>query len=328
MDTIPRLSDVTARITSGLGASADSTRTTSVLELDDGSKVRIEDGEFIHIDKDGNVVSEAQPKELSAAEQNAAAEARERELSGVGARGRSHEAAAHAGSGSSPHAGHGSSHDSTGGNGNDGSSSPQDSASHGSTSGDSSGHSQNSTNSSGDPAQSGSAGGGGNSSGAGQGSAPSGGSTPPPVKQWKAGDNIVGTARGKTLLYPNSRHDLSGVRSGVPDTENTVILPETKEMVRQDIAEIAAGRAQFDPQSQRYTVNGRRYAVEPHGRIFPVDGPGLVQMNRVEYTALKHIMKANGDMSKLQIMFTKDPKFSQNPQAVEKALALYRKYYS
>ncbi|MEV5983959.1 hypothetical protein AB0L85_02965 [Streptomyces sp. NPDC052051] len=161
----------------------------------------------------------------------------------------------------------------------------------------------------------------------GQGNGATNGRQPAPVKKWQADDNIEGPARGKKLLYPNSRHDLSGVKSGAPDDKNTIILPETKEKVRVDIAEIAAGRADFDSVSQRYTVNGRRYAVEPHGRIFPVDGPGLVEMNRVEYTALKHIMRANGDLSKLEVMFSKAPQFRENPQAVEKAIQLYRKYY-
>ncbi|MER6129726.1 hypothetical protein ABT173_45660, partial [Streptomyces sp. NPDC001795] len=171
-------------------------------------------------------------------------------------------------------------------------------------------------------------GGEGSAAGAGHAGGHPGGTQPPPAKEWQAADDIKGPARGKTLLYPNARHDLSGVRNGVPDDKNTVILPETKEKVRQDIADIAAGRAGFDPESQRYTVNGRRYAVEPSGRIFPVDGPGFVEMNRVEYTALKHIMKANGDLSKLQTMFSKAPQFRDNPQAVEKAIALYRTYYS
>jgi hypothetical protein len=149
----------------------------------------------------------------------------------------------------------------------------------------------------------------------------------PPAKEWPAADDIAGPARGKTLLYPNARHDLSGVRHGRPDEKNTVILPEVKEEVRQDIAEIAAGRADFDPETQRYTVNGRRYAVEPSGRIFPVDGPGFVEMNRVEYRALKEIMRANGDWSRVEVMFSKAPLFRENPQAVEKALDLYRKYY-
>ncbi|MYR56315.1 hypothetical protein GTY54_08670, partial [Streptomyces sp. SID625] len=168
----------------------------------------------------------------------------------------------------------------------------------------------------------------GDSSGTtGHGNGSPGGHEPRPLNEWPAGDEVRGTARGKTLLYPNSRHDFSGIRGGVPKEENTVILPETKAKVREDISEIAAGRAEFEPESQRYTVNGRRYAVEPSGRIFPVDGPGFIQMDRVEYSALKSIMKADGDLSKLQTMFSKAPQFRENPQAVENAIALYRKYY-
>jgi hypothetical protein len=189
-----------------------------------------------------------------------------------------------------------------------------------------SGHGHHATPQPGDSGT-GAASGEGAAPGSDPGSGNAGSNQSPPPKEWRAADDIKGPARGKTLLYPNSRHDLSGVRHGVPDDKNTVILPETKEMVRQDIAEIAHGRAAFDPESQRYTVNGRRYAVEPSGRIFPVDGPGLVEMNRVEYSALKSIMKADGDLSKLQTMFSKAPKFRDNPQAVEKAIALYRKYY-
>ncbi|MEU4873345.1 hypothetical protein [Streptomyces sp. NPDC021608] len=168
----------------------------------------------------------------------------------------------------------------------------------------------------------------GDGTGAGdQGDAQTGGNKPA-TKEWKASDDIVGPARGKTLLYPNYRHELSGVRGGAPDTKNTLILPETRPLVRHDLAEIAAGRAHFEPDTQHYLVNGRRYGIEPHGRVFPVSGPGLVEMNRVEYTALKHIMRADGDMSKLQTMFSKAPQFRDNPEAVQKALDLYRKYYS
>ncbi|MFF6785596.1 hypothetical protein [Streptomyces sp. NPDC012510] len=104
VDTIPRLSDVTARITSGLGTTTDSTRTTSVLELSDGSKVLIENGEFIHVDKNGNVVSAEAPKEPPVVSRHDAAEqepVRQREPVGVGSAARPHEATAHVGDSSS-----------------------------------------------------------------------------------------------------------------------------------------------------------------------------------------------------------------------------------
>ncbi|MFE1029330.1 hypothetical protein ACFW5I_33105 [Streptomyces sp. NPDC058818] len=320
---LPKLSEVTAGIRTGIGASSNATRTVSVLEFR-GAKVMLVDGRFLRLDEHNNVIADTPPRELPDAERPGPDHpARDREPAGMGARGRSHEATNDAGGNQSPQGPHNASQGSDGGHTPGGS---RNAAAQGSGGAGPSGSGQHDGASS-FPAQSGSAGSEGNS-GAGSGSTPSGSGTPRPVMEWQADDNIVGPARGKLLLYPNSRHDLSGVRGGVPDTENTVILPETKAKVREDIAEIAAGRAQFDPKAQRYTVNGRKYAIEPHGRVFPVDGPGLVQMNRVEYSALKAIMRANGDMSKVQVMFTKAPQFRQNPQAVEKAIGLYRKYYS
>ncbi|MFD5621875.1 hypothetical protein [Streptomyces yangpuensis] len=149
-----------------------------------------------------------------------------------------------------------------------------------------------------------------------------------PVESWPAGDEITGSARGKNLLYPNARHDLNGVRSGRVDEKNTVILPEVKEAVKADIAEIAAGRAEFDAQTQRYTVNGRSYVVEPSGRMFPEAGPGFINLDRVEYSALKAIMRADGDLSKVEVMFSKNPKFKENPESVQRMIDLYREYYA
>ncbi|MGE7390410.1 hypothetical protein ACQKM2_33520 [Streptomyces sp. NPDC004126] len=148
-----------------------------------------------------------------------------------------------------------------------------------------------------------------------------------PEESWPAQDDIAGTARGKDLMYPNSRHDLNGIRGGRVDTKNTIILPETKELVKQDIAEIAAGRADFDPVKQIYTVNGRSYGVEQTGRTFPVSGPGLINLDRVEFEAMKAIMRADGDLSKLDRMFKNAPKFKENPEKVQRMIDLYREYY-
>lgn len=112
------------------------------------------------------------------------------------------------------------------------------------------------------------------------------------------------------------------------DEKNTVILPEVKEAVKADIAEIAAGRAEFDAQTQRYTVNGRSYVVEPSGRMFPEAGPGFINLDRVEYSALKAIMRADGDLSKVEMMFSKNPKFKENPESVQRMIDLYREYYA
>ncbi|GGV56695.1 hypothetical protein GCM10010294_02620 [Streptomyces griseoloalbus] len=56
--------------------------------------------------------------------------------------------------------------------------------------------------------------------------------------------------------------------------------------------------------------------------------PGFVQIDRAEYTALKHIMGTQGDMSKLQTMFSGAPRIRENPEAAQEALTVYRKHIS
>ncbi|MFF4410028.1 hypothetical protein [Streptomyces sp. NPDC001404] len=146
-------------------------------------------------------------------------------------------------------------------------------------------------------------------------------------REWQGGDDIEGPARGKTLLPPNKRHTLSGVKAGRPNVENTLILPEAADKVPNDLAEIAAGRADFDNRSQLYTVNGRSYGVEPNGRTFPARGDGFMPMTRAEYKALQAIIKARGDMGRLEKMFQNGHEFKNEPHAAEKAFDLYRKYY-
>ncbi|MGW7252977.1 hypothetical protein [Streptomyces sp. NPDC054834] len=99
---LPKLSDLTSKIFTGAGTSADAGRVHSVIELEDGSKVVIKDGEFVAYDKHGDVIDTA-PKQ----ERYGAAEAgpqhtptRERELSRVGGGSTSPEASAYGGGGS------------------------------------------------------------------------------------------------------------------------------------------------------------------------------------------------------------------------------------
>ncbi|MEW1909444.1 hypothetical protein AB0442_13460 [Kitasatospora sp. NPDC085895] len=147
-------------------------------------------------------------------------------------------------------------------------------------------------------------------------------STVPSGPPWPAKDGIPGAARGKSLNPPHKRHTLSGVRNGQVKAENSVILRGHEKDVHDDVAQIAAGNARWNAQTQRYEINGRTYGVEPHGTVFPDSGKGIVNMDRNEYAALKEIAKAGGDPSKVPA-FTRDPRFRDNPQAIAKALAVY-----
>ncbi|SCE50982.1 hypothetical protein GA0115240_172026 [Streptomyces sp. DvalAA-14] len=145
-------------------------------------------------------------------------------------------------------------------------------------------------------------------------------------RTWQVGEDVAGPARGKTLRAPHPRHTFSGINLKNVQAENSLVLPEARQAVDGDIEAIAAGQARFNAETGRYEVNGRSYGVEDTGTVFPDSGPGIVKIGRVEYSALAMIKKAGGDMSKVERAFANDPKFVNNPQAVQTALDLYRTY--
>ncbi|MFE0326759.1 hypothetical protein ACFW08_08135 [Streptomyces sp. NPDC058960] len=112
---LPTLSDLTSRILTGADAAGDAGRVHSVIELEDGSKVVIENGEFIAFDKHGDVIHDAPKQERSSVPESASDQPRvpEREPTGVGAASRPSGAGASLGDGASSRVGH----DATAGNG-------------------------------------------------------------------------------------------------------------------------------------------------------------------------------------------------------------------
>ncbi|MFG2528987.1 WXG100 family type VII secretion target [Streptomyces sp. NPDC048516] len=145
---------------------------------------------------------------------------------------------------------------------------------------------------------------------------------------WEAAENVTGAARGKTLRAPHPRHFWSGVKRGPAKEPNTVVLPGHNEAIKQEIADIAAGKARWNQEAQVYEINGRSYTIEPSGTVFPKSGPGLVTLTRAEYGALGAVMRANGDLSQCEKFFANAKQFQQEPGAVQKAIELWRTYNS
>ncbi|MDY7090491.1 MAG: hypothetical protein SYR96_36055, partial [Actinomycetota bacterium] len=139
---------------------------------------------------------------------------------------------------------------------------------------------------------------------------------------WRVADSVTGAARGKELSPPHRRHTIAGSRNGQVDEQNTVFLRGQEHLAAQDVEAIAAGQGLWNPDTQRYEVNGRSYGVESTGRMFPDSGPGMVKLDRNEYAALKEIAKAGGDLS-VAPQLSRAPRFTSNPDAVAKAKAIY-----
>ncbi|MFJ7206923.1 hypothetical protein ACIQWR_25745 [Streptomyces sp. NPDC098789] len=143
---------------------------------------------------------------------------------------------------------------------------------------------------------------------------------------WLAPSELKGPAAGKELKPPNARHTVSGSASGEVKENNSVILRGQQESIAQDIADIAGGKAKYVKETDRYEVNGRTYGVEGSGRVYPDSGPGIVKLDRNEYAALQQIAKAKGDLSAAP-QLTRNPRFTNNPGIVDKALAIYHGTY-
>ncbi|RPF33803.1 hypothetical protein [Streptomyces sp. TLI_185] len=60
--------------------------------------------------------------------------------------------------------------------------------------------------------------------------------------------------------------------------------------------------------------------------MFPDSRNGIAKLDRNEYAALQQISKANGDISAAP-QVTRDPRFTNNPGIVQKALDIYNGTY-
>jgi len=129
---------------------------------------------------------------------------------------------------------------------------------------------------------------------------------------------VRGPAAKIPLKPPNNRHNLNNIRSKSPAKEkNTVVLPGTD--VAGDLEGISAGRGRWVEETSRYEINGRTYAVESTGTVFPDSGPGLVNLSRSEYKVLKQLIGADGDINAARDALRRDPSISDAdwPTALE-----------
>jgi hypothetical protein len=138
---------------------------------------------------------------------------------------------------------------------------------------------------------------------------------------------VEGPAAGKELKPPNARHTISGAGRGEVREVNSVVLRGYEQDINQDVSDIAAGKATWNPSTSRYEVNGRSYGVEDTGRVYPDSGKGIAKLDRNEYAALQQLVKAKGDINAAP-QLTRNPRFTNNPEAVQKALDIYNGTYA
>ncbi|NMO53881.1 hypothetical protein HH310_22210 [Actinoplanes sp. TBRC 11911] len=136
----------------------------------------------------------------------------------------------------------------------------------------------------------------------------------------------MGPAAKIPLRPPNTRHNLNSIRpSNPPKQKNTVVLPGTD--VAKDLDDIAAGRATWQPERNFYEVNGRSYGVEGNGTVFPISGPGFVQMSRPEYKVLQQLIGSSGDVAAARETLLRDPSVSESHWAAALAVFAHHRTY-
>lgn len=73
----------------------------------------------------------------------------------------------------------------------------------------------------------------------------------------------------------------------------------------------------------RYEINRRVYEMEPTGRLFPVSGDGLVQLDRNEFKALMLLIKHGGRTFEVEEQLQRNPALPV--RAVARAMELFRR---
>ncbi|MFD9502053.1 polymorphic toxin-type HINT domain-containing protein [Streptomyces sp. NPDC060035] len=144
--------------------------------------------------------------------------------------------------------------------------------------------------------------------------------------EFETDPSVKGPAAGKKLKPPHARHTVAGARNGMVKEKNTVILKGNEANVQNDIKGIAEGKGKLVDNGSAYEINGRKYGVEENGRTFPISGKGLVELDRNEYAALKEIAKAGGKTDSPAL--TRNPRFANHPEVIEKAKKVYDGTYS
>jgi hypothetical protein len=87
--------------------------------------------------------------------------------------------------------------------------------------------------------------------------------------------------------------------------QNSLIEPWVD--VQADIDAINAGDGFYDPATRRVWVNGRLYGLHDSGTTFPIEGEGIIPVNRPTFKALTILRRYNGVNAHSEHEIARDP---------------------
>lgn len=111
----------------------------------------------------------------------------------------------------------------------------------------------------------------------------------------------------RVLSRPHPRHGLTSFSANhKPQERNSIVLASVD--VLADIDALNRGEGLFDPATGQSWINGRRYGMHSDGKTFPMDGDGVIPVNRGTFRALTILRAYNGatDMAELRMGREKD----------------------
>lgn len=121
----------------------------------------------------------------------------------------------------------------------------------------------------------------------------------------------------RVLAKPHPRHGLMSLSANhKPQAKNSIVLPSVD--MEADIDAINRGEGYFDPSTGQSWINGRRYGMHSDGKTFPMDGDGVIPVNRATFRALTIIRTYNGvtDMAERRMRREKDITTDDRAEAI------------
>ncbi|WP_418958852.1 polymorphic toxin-type HINT domain-containing protein [Streptomyces tritici] len=138
--------------------------------------------------------------------------------------------------------------------------------------------------------------------------------------EWQARDDIEGPAAGKVLKRPHRRHYISQAAAKNEVKEKNTVIPDSmRAQIDEDIKGISQGKGKFLDDGNTYEINGRTYQVKDNGTVFPKSGPGLIEMNSHEYSAMQLIAKAEKGDKGAAKQLEMNPRYKNHPEVVQRA---------
>jgi hypothetical protein len=128
--------------------------------------------------------------------------------------------------------------------------------------------------------------------------------------------HVKGTRRAPEVpaTWPHARHGLLTFTASSWIRERNSLLEPWVD-VWADLEAINAGEGIYDPSTRRIWIHGRLYGMHEHGTTFPIEGEGIISVDRPTYKALMILRRYNGVNDRSEREITSDLSINEADRA-------------